>query len=116
MLAEITAYFKKPLSIILEDLFAKYGRRFISKRLDLELSQDKKKSLMERLKNDPPENIIDLQVNKTIDIDGVKFILEEGSWLLARPSGTEPIVRIYLETDQLGKLEDLEAYAKHLLS
>ena len=115
LLAEITAYYRKPLGDVLEELFNKYQRRFITRRLDLELSLDAKEALMLNLKTAPPEEIIGLKVAQTIDIDGVKLILEEGSWLLARPSGTEPIVRIYLEADSAEKLDKLEKYATDLL-
>jgi len=115
LLAEITAYYGKPLGEVLEELFKKYQRRFITRRLDLELSMDAKEALMRKLKTEPAGEIAGLKVTETIDIDGVKFILEEGSWLLARPSGTEPIVRIYLEADSPSKLDKLEKYATALL-
>ncbi len=115
LVAEIGAYYKKPLAEIVEDLFKKYNRRYIAKRLDLELTPEAKDKLIDMLKNNPPTEMAGLKVAKTIDIDGMKFILEEGSWLLARPSGTEPVVRIYLESDSTQKLEELEKFAKNLL-
>ena len=48
--------------------------------------------------------------------DGVKFILDDGSWLLLRPSGTEPLVRIYAESESAQDLEVLlEQGRKYLL-
>ena len=115
LLAEITAYFKKPLGELLDELFTKYKKHYYTKRLDLELEPEHKESLMASLKQAPPEKIDGLSVESTIDIDGVKFILEEGSWLLARPSGTEPVIRIYLEADSSEKLKRLEVFAKSLI-
>ncbi len=40
-------------------------------------------------------------------MDGVKFIFEDGSWMLMRPSGTEPLVRIYAESENKEDLEVL---------
>jgi phosphomannomutase len=49
-------------------------------------------------------------------MDGVKFIFEDGSWLLLRPSGTEPLVRIYAESESEKELEVLlEQGRKYLL-
>jgi phosphomannomutase len=49
-------------------------------------------------------------------MDGVKFIFEDGSWLLLRPSGTEPVVRIYAESESETELEVLlEQGRKYLL-
>lgn len=42
-------------------------------------------------------------------MDGVKLIMEDGSWVLVRNSGTEPIVRVYIESDKVGKVNALRA-------
>ncbi len=115
LLGEITAYYGKSLGQVLEDLFDKYDKRYYAKRLDLELEPEQKEGLMNSLKQTPPDNMDGLAVRETIDIDGMKFILEEGSWLLARPSGTEPVIRIYLEADSTEKLQRLEVFAKSLI-
>jgi phosphomannomutase len=39
--------------------------------------------------------------------DGYKFLLENNSWIMIRPSGTEPVVRCYVETDNIEKLKNL---------
>ena len=50
-------------------------------------------------------------------LDGAKFILEDGSWILMRPSGTEPLVRIYAEASNEQELEVLlESGRKYILS
>jgi phosphomannomutase len=45
-------------------------------------------------------------------LDGVKYILEDGSWLLIRPSGTEPVLRIYAEASTPEKVETLLNHGK----
>jgi phosphoglucomutase len=47
------------------------------------------------------------QVTEINRMDGVKFIFADGSWVLMRPSGTEPLVRVYAETENLSDLEVL---------
>jgi phosphomannomutase len=60
--------------------------------------------LKEKLAQEPTE-IEGRKIEKVNRMDGVKFIFEDGSWMLMRPSGTEPLVRIYAESE---KREDLE--------
>ena len=72
-------------------------------------------SLGEKLKQDASE-IGGRRVEKTNRTDGVKFIFADGSWLLMRPSGTEPLVRIYAESESAKDLEVLlEQGRKYLL-
>ncbi len=72
-------------------------------------------SLPEKLKQDPTE-IGGRPIKLTNRMDGVKFIFEDGSWLLLRPSGTEPLVRVYAETESNKDLEVLlEQGRKYLL-
>jgi len=55
-----------------------------------------------------------VKVQKVSTIDGVKLYLEDGSWLLMRPSGTEPVVRVYLEARSKKRLKELGQDAKNL--
>jgi phosphoglucomutase len=63
-------------------------------------------TLGEKLKEDPKE-IGGRRVERTNRMDGLKFIFADGSWLLMRPSGTEPVVRIYAESESAKDLEVL---------
>jgi len=65
--------------------------------VNLPLSDDAHKKLLERLKADPKEFAGKPVVNVN-RLDGLKLGFEDGSWVLMRPSGTEPVVRIYTET------------------
>jgi phosphomannomutase len=56
---------------------------------------------MERLRAAKPRELAGHTVKKVVDLDtgdGVKFFVDDGSWLLVRLSGTEPLVRVYAET------------------
>ena len=73
----------------------------------------KKKDLMNGLKKTPPKEIAGVKVKDVNKLDGVKLILTDGSWVLARPSGTEPLVRLYAEAEKEEKLSViLEAVQK----
>ncbi len=44
-----------------------------------------------------PESIGDEKVSEMTTIDGIKYVMADDSWLLIRPSGTEPVLRVYVE-------------------
>lgn len=116
LVVEMLAYEQKSLSEIWNDLTTEVGYKPFSKRLDLHLSDESKKNLMNQFKTQTPEKIGELRVTGLKTIDGVKMLFEDtNSWMLVRPSGTEPMVRVYLETDSEQKLEMLEKAVKALL-
>ncbi len=101
--AEAVAARGKSLTEQLNELYSRVGK-LESGRIGVKLTDEVAKSLKEKLSREPSE-IGGRKVEKINRTDGVKFIFADGSWMLMRPSGTEPLVRIYAETD---KKEDLE--------
>jgi phosphoglucomutase len=89
----------------LDGLYARVGR-LESKRAGVRLTPEIVASLPEKLAREPKE-IGGRRVASVNRMDGVKFIFEDGSWLLLRPSGTEPLVRIYAESESAEDLEVL---------
>ncbi|HEV2915000.1 MAG TPA: phosphoglucomutase/phosphomannomutase family protein [Pyrinomonadaceae bacterium] len=91
-----------------EQLAALYERvgRLESGRIGVRLTPELVVSLPEKLKEEPTE-IGGRRVERVNRMDGVKFIFADGSWLLMRPSGTEPLVRIYAESESDQTLEEL---------
>ena len=69
---------------------------------------------MERLEI-TPEAFAGLKVVNHVTLDGHKYILEDGSWVCFRPSGTEPVVRFYLEASSPAGLESLRLAGGALL-
>jgi phosphoglucomutase len=100
-----------------EQLNELYGRvgRLEAGRIGVRLTPEILATLPEKLKRDPAD-IGGRRVARTNRMDGVKFIFADGSWLLLRPSGTEPLVRIYAESESEKELEVLlEQGRKYLL-
>ena len=95
---------KKP-SELLELLFSKIGPHYYD-RIDSRFSGDRKKK-EEKILSTKPESIAGLKVTGLNTIDGYKFSLEDGGWLLIRFSGTEAILRVYCETTHEDKVQSI---------
>lgn len=93
---------KKP-SELLAILFAKIGAHYYD-RVDNGFTGDRQ-SREQNIRDAHPETIGGLKVKGLNDLDGFKFILEDGGWLLIRFSGTEPIMRVYCETTHKDKVQ-----------
>jgi alpha-D-glucose phosphate-specific phosphoglucomutase len=94
LLLEMMAFRKKPMLAILKDMEKEFGRYYYL-RTELKL-QDPEKTDISPLKG--TSSVLGKKVVKVNDSDGLKFILEDSSWLMMRTSGTEPIIRIYSES------------------
>jgi len=115
LIAEVLAVTgKKPLSMRMDELYEKYGRRY-GMRLDIHLPIKDKIKLMKKLKNDPPSVVAGVNVVGVSAVDGVKLSLENGDWLLIRPSGTEPLVRAYIESKTPKGFSLLEEYTQSIV-
>jgi len=84
-------------SQLLERLFSKVGAHYYD-RIDITIDAAEKDAILKNLQNNLPKSIAGMAVVESKTSDGFKFILQDGSWLLIRFSGTEPLVRIYTET------------------
>lgn len=113
LLLETVALTGKGLRAQLDELMAEHGR-FSYRRIDAQLSCDAKEALLARLASDPPTVIAGRTVSSTNFSDGFKFIFENGDWLLIRPSGTEPVVRLYSEAGEPEMVETLLRGARQL--
>lgn len=103
--AEAVAARGASLTDQLKELYGRVGK-LESGRIGIRLTPDLMQSLAHKLQEDPSE-IGGRRVERTNRMDGVKFIFADGSWLLMRPSGTEPVVRIYAESESATDLEVL---------
>lgn len=97
LLLEVIAKAGKPLEELVDELEADVGPAVYA-RTDMRLKRPvDKKEMVARLANDAPKQIAGLSVAEVSTTDGVKYIMEDESWLLIRPSGTEPVLRVYAE-------------------
>ncbi|RME48219.1 MAG: phosphoglucomutase/phosphomannomutase family protein [Chloroflexi bacterium] len=103
LLTEIVAHHRQPLHKIVADLLADLGPVAYA-RNDVRAKRPfSKPELVARLMRDAPAELAGRPVVHINDADGIKYVLEDGSWLLIRPSGTEPVLRIYAEApDEAG--------------
>jgi len=112
---EMIAYEKKSLDKIISEVENKFGK-FYTKRLNFRLDESIDiNSVVERVKKDPPLKIASYPVWRIDQTDGFKFILKNGAWLGLRPSGTEPIVRIYAEAKDESLLNKLIEEGKNII-
>jgi alpha-D-glucose phosphate-specific phosphoglucomutase len=110
LVAEMVATRGKTLAVQLKELFAKVGS-FYPVRENFRLTPEVKAAFTEKMKADPTE-LGGRKVVKIVRTDGLKLILEDGSWVCYRLSGTEPVVRAYTEARNEQDMEALKAAAE----
>lgn len=115
LVVDMVACEGKPLKQIWADLVAEVGFDPANRRLDLHLSEAAKTSVLRMFLEATPSAIAGQAVVDASRKDGIKLTLADGSWVLARPSGTEPIIRVYLEAASLPALDALEAAVRRLV-
>ena len=99
---------------LLEALYAEVGTVIHARRLNFRLSPQQQERLATRLKSLPAQ-VAGLRVVQVGTLEGTKLLLEDGSWLLLRPSGTEPVVRLYMDAHSEEQLDELTMAARALL-
>jgi alpha-D-glucose phosphate-specific phosphoglucomutase len=105
LVAEMVAMEEKSLGELLADLYRRVGE-FHTRRENIHLSPELEEGYGAKVAN-PPAEIAGKKVEKVITIDGVKLLFRDGSWVLFRKSGTEPVVRVYAEAGSTSELERL---------
>ncbi|MFO7682611.1 MAG: phosphoglucomutase/phosphomannomutase family protein [Chloroflexota bacterium] len=97
LLLEVMAEAQAPLHVLVDDLLAKYGPAQYA-RTDMKLKRPVHKAdMVQMLLDNAPAAIDGVNIDEIQTVDGVKYYLNDGSWLLIRPSGTEPVLRVYAE-------------------
>ncbi|HEY5030701.1 MAG TPA: phosphoglucomutase/phosphomannomutase family protein [Candidatus Angelobacter sp.] len=107
---EAVASRKKSIGEQIKDLFGKVGS-FYARRENFSLTPEVKAKFTSKIKNDPTE-LSGHKVKQAVRADGLKLILDDGSWVCYRMSGTEPVVRIYSEASSEKGLERLATAAR----
>jgi phosphomannomutase len=115
LMIELRAISKMSFGKILQALYKKVGY-FYTHRINLTVPLERIERLREQLTLKPPVKISNFNVKRIIDIDGWKFIFKENNaWLGIRLSGTEPVVRLYVEADSPKAIQALEQAGKTLI-
>ena len=90
----------KPVSALYAEIEKKYGRSvFVRHDFHLPKAIPNKHSFAVKIKKKLPKLLLGKKITETNTIDGLKIILDNDWWVLMRPSGTEPLLRTYAETD-----------------
>ncbi len=113
LVAEMAARTGKDLPGLRDDLFARVGP-VLTRRLNLKLAPELKARVLGKLPQ-APEMLGGQKVVQHVTVDGHKYIREDGSWICMRPSGTEPVVRLYLEAFTPAGLKELQAAAEKFI-
>jgi len=114
LVAEMVATRGKSLGVQLNELFAKVGS-FYPIRENFRLTPEVKAAFTEKMKADPTE-LGGRKVARIVRTDGLKLVLEDGSWVCYRLSGTEPVVRAYTEARNEHDMEALKAAAEKFVT
>lgn len=110
-----TAHAEEPLDDRVDRLLADHGEIHQS-RVSVDCPDDKKDSTLDALSERIPESVAGERVENVNTADGFKLLVESGAWLLVRPSGTEPKLRIYAEAASEGRVEALLEAGEALVS
>jgi alpha-D-glucose phosphate-specific phosphoglucomutase len=99
LLAEVMAWHGKRLGELLAMLEREFGEHHYG-RVDLTLKPGQKEKALRHFANEKFNRLLEWPITRREDIDGVKVYLGDAGWVMARASGTEPVLRIYSETTQ----------------
>lgn len=109
LVAEMVATTGKTVKALLSDLYQRVGE-FHTRRDNIRLSPELEAAFPEKLAN-PPQELGGKAITQIVTIDGRKFLFADGSWVLFRKSGTEPVVRVYAEAHSKPELEKISRAA-----
>ena len=114
LMAELVATEKKSLGQILKELSKQIGD-FYSDRINVSFAPEKKDALLAKL-GGGLKSIGSFPVEKFITTDGYKFLLPDREWVAFRASGTEPLIRCYIEARTKANLKKLQAACREVLA
>jgi alpha-D-glucose phosphate-specific phosphoglucomutase len=103
----------KTPSQLLDYLYSKVGPHYYERR-DLSFAPGQHPVIVKRISDNLPRSVEGVKVVRVDTADGFHFTLADNSWLLIRFSGTEPVLRIYAESDSLDRVERLLAAGRKL--
>jgi len=114
LIIEMVAASGGSLHEMVENLLQEVGPAFYERRDQRLKHPVAKQEMVERLKNEAPASIGGETLQEVCVLDGVKYILADDSWLLIRPSGTEPVLRVYAEGRSMEMVTALLQYGEQV--
>lgn len=114
LLVEMLCATGKHLSELLADIYARYGSCAMAE-FDTKFSAEKKAALQELLFTEKKLPDFGMEVEKVSYLDGVKVYFKNGGWIIARFSGTEPLLRIFCEMETIEKANETVALMRKFL-
>ncbi len=102
VIMEYMAKTGKTVSELIQDVYNLVGS-FAVERYDLHLDNNLKEDIVNNCKSNSYKNFGNYNVIELEDVDGYKFRLDSGDWVMIRPSGTEPVLRVYSEASNSKK-------------
>jgi phosphomannomutase len=97
LILEFLIEYDTTIEAVLKEIESEVGS-FGYQRIDLPVDRETKENIIKQLKTRAPDHIGDKMVEKFETMDGFKFYLSDEEWLMIRPSGTEPLLRVYAES------------------
>ena len=113
MILEMMLLSGKSLTQLVEDLFREFGTAYYL-REDIKVNGDEGRILVSNMKENPPKEFGGYKIKEVDLTDGVKLIFDDDSWILFRASGTEPVLRIYVETPEKEKTREFLEMGKEM--
>lgn len=98
---------------LVDYLFEQIGPHYYN-RIDLTYNAAQRQAVLTRMQQARPDKLAGLKVTGLVTVDGFRFDLEDGGWLIVRFSGTEPLLRIYCETTHGERVDQLLAAGREL--
>jgi len=115
ILLEILCRQHKTVNEVLGDIYNEFGY-FVYRRQDYKTDPYKKEKLIKLLSKGIPELLKNEGAREPVTVDGYKYFLSDGSWIMIRISGTEAVTRVYVESSSSQRLDYLHKLGKKLLS
>lgn len=114
LLIEMVAVYGKSLHTLVKELLDDVGPAFYERKDQRLKYPIEKNRMVQYLLDNKPAEIGGVKVSDLLTIDGVKYIMADDSWLLIRPSGTEPVLRVYAEGRSEQMVQALLGYGEEV--
>jgi len=105
---------ERPYDERIAALLDRHGN-IVQDRISVGCPDDRKAAVLDELDDALPDEVAGASVERVSAVDGFKIFLDGGDWLLVRPSGTEPKLRVYAEAGSQGRADELLAAGRELV-